>query len=424
MASVTTPARPSLDRRLGLGDAVFIGLGSMIGAGVFAAYAPAARAAGTGLLVGLAVAAVVAYCNATASAQLAAAYPRAGGTYLYGREVLGEWWGYLAGWGFMVGKTASCAAMALTFAAYVAPDGWLRPVGAAVVVVLTLVNCAGVTRTALLTRVLVSLVLVALVVAAVTCFDGSSGLPAWTSPGHGVYGVLQSAGLLFFAFAGYARIATLGEEVREPERVIPRAIVIALAGAVVVYAVIAVAVLSVLGAAGTASSAAPVADAVRAATSSDGLVAVVRVGAALASAGALLALVAGLGRTGLAMAREGDLPRWLDAVHPRFRVPHRAELSVAVVVVLLVLTTDLRGAIGFSSFGVLLYYFVANASAYRQGAGARRYPRRLQVLGGAGCLLLVATLPWTSVVVGVAVFAVGVAVRALRLRRAAGEPGR
>jgi APA family basic amino acid/polyamine antiporter len=124
----------SLDRRLGLGDAVFIGLGSMIGAGVFAVYAPAAHAAGTGLLLGLAVAAVVAYCNATASAQLAAAYPRAGGTYLYGREVLGDWWGYLAGWGFMVGKTASCAAMALTFAAYVAPGGWLRPVAAAVMV--------------------------------------------------------------------------------------------------------------------------------------------------------------------------------------------------------------------------------------------------------------------------------------------------
>src|SRR3954462_12589334 len=117
----------TLDRRLGLGDAVFIGLGSMIGAGVFAAYGPAARAAGTGLLVGLAVAAVVAYCNATASAQLAAPDPRAGGTSLYGREVLGEWWGYLAGWGFMVGKTASCAAMALTFAAYVVPGSWQRP---------------------------------------------------------------------------------------------------------------------------------------------------------------------------------------------------------------------------------------------------------------------------------------------------------
>ena len=417
MSSVTTPARASLDRRLGLGDAVFIGLGSMIGAGVFAAYAPAARAAGTGLVVGLAVAAVVAYCNATASAQLAAAYPRAGGTYLYGREVLGEWWGFLAGWGFMVGKTASCAAMALTFAAYVAPHGWLRPVAAAVVVVLALVNCAGISRTALLTRVLVSLVLVALVVAVVACLRGgsSSELSGWASPTHGLYGILQSAGLLFFAFAGYARIATLGEEVREPAKVIPRAIVIALAGAVVVYAVIAVAVLSVLGGAGTAASAAPVADAARA-TSAGWVEGVVRAGAALASAGALLALVAGLGRTGLAMARERDLPGWLDAVHPRFRVPHRAELTVAAVVVALVLTTDLRGAIGFSSFGVLLYYFVANASAYRQYGEVRRFPRWLQVLGCAGCLVLVASLPWPSVVAGLAVFAVGIAVRCIRLR--------
>jgi basic amino acid/polyamine antiporter, APA family len=412
-----TASRASLDRRLGLGDAVFIGLGSMIGAGVFAAYGPAARAAGTGLLVGLAVAAVVAYCNATASAQLAAAYPRAGGTYLYGREVLGEWWGYLAGWGFMVGKTASCAAMALTFAAYVAPSGWLRPVAAAVVVVLALVNCAGITRTALLTRMLVSLVVVALVVAAVACFRGgaSSQLGGWASPEHGPYGVLQSAGLLFFAFAGYARIATLGEEVREPERVIPRAIVIALGGAVLVYAVVALAVLSVLGGAGTAASTAPVADAVRV-TSADWVEGIVRTGAALASAGALLALVAGLGRTGLAMARERDLPRWLDAVHPRFRVPHRAELTVAAVVVLLVLTTDLRGAIGFSSFGVLLYYFVANAAAYRQPSASRRFPRGLQLLGCTGCLLLVATLPWQSVLAGVLVFAVGIGVRALRLR--------
>ena len=408
----------TLERRLGLGDAVFIGLGSMIGAGVFAAYGPAARAAGTGLLLGLVVAAVVAYCNATSSAQLAATYPRAGGTYLYGREVLGDWWGYLAGWGFMVGKSASCAAMALTFAAYVAPDGWLRPVAAAVVAVLALVNCAGITRTALLTRVLVLLVLVALVVAAVACFRGgsSSGLDGWASPLHGPYGVLQSAGLLFFAFAGYARIATLGEEVRDPEHVIPRAIVLALAGAIVVYAAVAVAVLSVLGASGTAASSAPLADAVDA-TSASWAVTVVRVGAALASAGALLALIAGLGRTGLAMARDRDLPRWFDAVHPRYGVPHRAELSVAAIVVALVLTTDLRGAIGFSSFGVLLYYFVANAAAYRQPAGARRFPRWLQLVGMAGCLVLVATLPWRSVLTGVAVFALGLLVRVVRLSR-------
>jgi APA family basic amino acid/polyamine antiporter len=198
--------------------------------------------------------------------------------------------------------------------------------------------------------------------------------------------------------------------------VIPRAIVVALVGAVVVYAVIAVAVLSVLGGPGTAASAAPVADAVRA-TSADWVEGVVRVGAALASAGALLALVAGLGRTGLAMARERDLPGWLDAVHPRYRVPHRAELTVAAIVVVLVLTTDLRGAIGFSSFGVLLYYFVANASAYRQHGAARRFPRWLQLLGCSGCLVLVATLPWQSVVAGLVVFAVGIAFRLTRLAR-------
>ena len=117
-----------LARRLGTFDAVVIGLGAMIGAGVFSAFGPAAAAAGAGLLIGLALAAGVAYCNAVASAQLAAQYPSSGGTYVYGRERLGEWWGFLAGWCFVVGKTASCAAMALTFAAYAIPAGgwWSR----------------------------------------------------------------------------------------------------------------------------------------------------------------------------------------------------------------------------------------------------------------------------------------------------------
>ena len=165
----------ALDRRLGLGDAVFIGLGSMIGAGVFAAFAPAARAAGNGLLIGLAVAAVVAFCNATSSAQLAAVYPVSGGTYVYGRMQLGPWWGFLAGWSFVIGKTASCAAMALTFAAYAAPAGWERPVAVAGVVALAAVNYRGVTRTALATKILVSGVLVTLAV--VVAAGASTGLP-------------------------------------------------------------------------------------------------------------------------------------------------------------------------------------------------------------------------------------------------------
>ncbi|PND51791.1 APC family permease, partial [Rhodococcus sp. ENV425] len=229
-----------LQRRLGTGDAVAIGLGAMIGAGVFSAFAPAAAAAGAGLLVGLAVAAVVAYCNATSSAQLAAQYPTSGGTYVYGRERLGPWWGFVAGWGFVIGKTASCAAMALTFAAYAVPEPWRRPVAVAAVLALTAVNYRGITRTARLARIIVALVLVALAVAVTASWAGPGAQPAdpFGPVGGGAYGVLQAAGLLFFAFAGYARIATLGEEVREPRRTIPRAIVGALGFVVLLYAVV------------------------------------------------------------------------------------------------------------------------------------------------------------------------------------------
>lgn len=417
-ATVTAPV---LARRLGTGDAVVIGLGSMIGAGVFAAFAPAARAAGAGLLIGLGIAAVVAYCNAVASAQLAAAHPSSGGTYLYGRERLGEWWGFLAGWGFVVGKTASCAAMALTFAAYLAPAGWQRPVAVAAALGLAAVNYRGITRTAALTRVLVVLVLLALGVTVVAALAGSghgvgTGPFAGGLPG-GWYGVLQSAGLLFFAFAGYARIATLGEEVRDPERVIPRAILLALGLAVAVYAVVAVMLLGVLGVDTLAGSTAPLVTAVEAGRY-DGVAVVVRIGGALAALGALLALIAGVGRTGLAMARHADLPRWLAAVHPRYQVPHHAELALAVLVCLLVLVTDLRGALGFSSFGVLLYYLVTNLAAFTQRGNQRRFPRALQVLGALGCVALVGTLPVGSIVAGGVVMAVGLGYRWTRLRLA------
>ncbi|MBB3085790.1 APC family permease [Geodermatophilus sabuli] len=417
---MTTP--PGLPRRLGTADAVVIGLGSMLGAGVFTAFAPAAEAAGAGLLIGLVVAAVVAYCNATASAQLAAQYPTSGGTYVYGRERLGDWWGFLAGWGFVVGKTASCAAMALTFAAYTAPEAWRRPVAVAAVMGLTAVDHRGVTRTAGLTRIVLTVVLAALAVAVTATLLGGGAdidrVATWTSPDGGAHGVLQSAGLLFFAFAGYARIATMGEEVRDPARTIPRAISVALGIVVVVYGMVAVTVLAALGPEGVAGTSRPLVDAVDG--SGWGWAApVVRVGAAAAALGALLALIAGVGRTALAMGRQGDLPGYLAAVHPRFHVPHRAGLVLAAVVCLLVLTVDLRGAIGFSSFGVLLYYCVANAAAFTQDREHRRFPRVLQVIGGLGCVVLVATLPWQAVIAGVTVFAVGIVHRATRLRLAA-----
>lgn len=406
-------ASPTLDRRLGLGDAVMIGLGSMVGAGVFAAFAPASAAAGGALLVGLALAAFLAYCNAVASAQLAAAFPASGGTYVYGREMLGAWWGFAAGWCFMVGKTASCAAMALTAAAYAVPGSVpaQRAAAVAAVVALTAVNTRGITRTAFLTRVLVVLSLAVAVVAMWTTPEPVS----LTMAGGTAAGVAESAGILFFAFAGYARLATMGEEVRDPARTIPLAIPIALGIAVAVYAVVGVALLRTLGPVRLGASHDPLARAVGVA-GHPGLEPVVRAGAVVAALGALLALIAGLGRTGLAMARERDLPPWLAAVHPRFRVPHRAEIAVAAAVCALVTVVDLRGAIGFSSFGVLLYYAVANASAFRQAGSARRHPRWLNALAAVGCVAVAVLLPWRSVAAGVAVVALGLAWRLWRLR--------
>jgi APA family basic amino acid/polyamine antiporter len=413
------PAQAPLVRRLGTGDAVVIGLGSMIGAGVFAAFGPAARAAGAGLLIGLGIAAAIAYCNAVASAQLAAVYPTSGGTYIYGRELLGPWWGFAAGWAFVIGKTASCAAMALTFASYAVPGPWWaqRLAGAGAVLALAGLNYRGVAKTAALTRVLVTCTITVLGVLVVGIWTGGRArlehLDGWASlSAGGVHGILQAAGLLFFAFAGYARIATMGEEVREPARTIPRAIPAALAITVALYAVVAVSALAAGGPGVLAHAGSPLAAAVQAA-GGGGVAPVVRVGGALASLGALLALLAGVGRTSLAMARNGDLPSWLAAVHPRLRVPHHAEIALAVVVGLLVLAGDLRAVIGFSSFGVLVYYGIANASALRQPRAQRRWPRAVNVLGGVGCAVLALSLPAAALIAGAVVVAAGLAGRLL-----------
>jgi APA family basic amino acid/polyamine antiporter len=276
-----------------------------------------------------------------------------GWVYIYGRERLGHWWGFTAGWGFVVG---------------IAVGG-----------------------------------------------QASTDNLSWTGTG-GVYGILQAAGLLFFAFAGYARVATMGEEVRDPRRTIPRAIPLALGITVAVYLVVGVAALVAAGPDKLAAAAAPLTTAVQSA-GVGGLAPVVRIGAALAALGALLALIAGIGRTSLAMARHWDLPGWLSAVHPRYKVPHHAEIALAVVVSALVLTVDLRDVIGLFSFGVFVYYAIANTAAFTQPASDRRWPRWLNLLGAAGCLVLVATLPWRSVLAGLAMFAVGLAGRGLVLPR-------
>ncbi|MFW2335057.1 APC family permease, partial [Ilumatobacter sp.] len=385
MPPVTAPGR--LQRRLGVGDAVVIGAGSMIGAGVFTAWAPAAEAAGTGLVIGLAIASLVAFCNATSSAQLAAIHHESGGTYLYGRRRLGRTWGHVAGWGFVVGKTASCAAMALTVGAYLWPEQE-RAVAIVAVVGITAVNIGGLSRTVAVTRVL--LVVSSGALAAVVVAGWSSGgadLGRLTPIDAGPFDILRSAGFLFFAFAGYARIATLGEEVRDPGTTIPKAIPRALFAVLAIYAVVGVTALATVDATSLAATDAPL-RLVVAAGSLD-LDGVVRIGAGIAALGVLLNLIPGVSRTTLAMARNHELPSWLAHIDRRRSLPLRAELSVATVVVVLVAVVELRSAIAISGVAVLTYYAITNAAALTLDPHERRWPRTLAVAGLVGCVVLI-----------------------------------
>ena len=453
MSAGAVPA--ALSRRLGLRDAVVIGLASMIGAGAFVSLGAAQDLAGSLAPAAVLVAAVVALCNATSTAQLAAQHPAAGGTYHYGRERLGPWWGFLAGWCFVIGKTASCAAMALVVAAYLVPEPFQRPVAALLVVVLTAVNLVGITRTAVLARVLVTVALAALVLTGVRLLAGivaggptggagdGAGAGTWEVPGPlsgqaaglwdggiaavagagegGALGIVlavaQAAALMFFAFAGDARVATLGEEVVAPRRTIPRAILLALAAVGALYLVLSVILVLVGPAPGEQGwGPAPFRAALDAVGASGVWAVVVTIGAVAAASGALLALVAGISRTVLAMARERDLPPVLAHVSPRFSVPQRAEAAAGIAVVLLVLlASDVLVAIAASSFGVLLYYAVANLAALTQTGQWRLFPKAMQWLGLAGCVLLVAALPGRTIVAGLVLVAVGLAYRGLVL---------
>lgn len=404
-----------LQRTLGLSDAVVIGAGSMIGAGVFAAWAPAADAAGTGLLIGLVVAALVAFCNASSSAQLAATHPQAGGTYLYGRRQLGPVWGYLAGWGFVVGKTASCAAMALTVGAYLWPEHDVA-VAIAAVAGITLVNIGGLSRTVAVTRVLLVVSLTALTAVVVAGWSSpAADLGRITPIDASAFDILRSAGFLFFAFAGYARIATLGEEVREPAVTIPRAIAWALGAVLLVYAVVGITTLAVVPATDLGDATAPlrlVAEAGR----FDGVAGVVRIGAGVAALGVLLNLIPGVSRTALAMARDRELPHWFAHVHPTRSLPLRAELTLAAVIIALITVLDLRSAIGISGVAVLTYYAITNAAALTL-PHVRQRRRAVAVVGLVGCIVLVAALPPRAVLTGAATLLVGLVVRVLARRQ-------
>jgi APA family basic amino acid/polyamine antiporter len=412
----------TLRRELGVLDAVGVGVGAIVGAGIFVVLGVAAGISGPALLVGLLLAGVGATANALSSAQLAATYPVAGGTYEYGYRVLGPWAGYVAGWMFLVSKVAAAGTVALGLGGYIAPilpGVSPRLIGVLAVVVFTALNYTGIRRSSTANLVIVGVTLMALlafVLFGLAAVQRENFTPFAPS---GWRGLLEGAALIFFAYTGYARIATLGEEVREPRHTIPRAIVITILLTLGLYALVAFVAVGVAGANRLAVASAPLEIAASIAQG-DWLAAVVGVGGITAMAGVLLSQLLGLSRMAFAMARRRDLPAALDRVHSQAGVPHRAVILVGIAAAVVTATGSLSGIVAAAAFAILIYYGIANIAALRMRAEAKIVPDVVPWIGVSICALLALSLSWKVIVSGLAILGVGVLARLTLHRGPAG----
>jgi APA family basic amino acid/polyamine antiporter len=428
---MTTQAAPALKRELGVLGATMMGMGSILGTGVFVSIGIASGVAGPAVILAIGLAAFVALSNGLSSAQLAANHPVSGGTYEYGYKYVNGWAGFTAGWTFLLAKSASAATAALGFAGYllnllgVAGRDWLIPLGLAAVVALTLIVLAGLRRSNTANIIIVSITLFALglfVVAGLPKAAASAPenlTPFFNEAGSPLASVLQATALMFVAYTGYGRIATMGEEVREPRRVIPRAIIITLLLTMGLYMSVALVGVAAVGAdvlAGTtASQAAPLEIASR--EFGVPLVhQVVAAGAITAMLGVLLNLILGLSRVVLAMGRRRDMPAVTARIHAGSATPVVAVLVVSAGIGALVLVGNVKTTWSFSAFTVLIYYAITNLSALRLSPVERLYPRWIAWVGLAACLFLAFWVEAQIWLVGLGMIGIGWAWHAVAQR--------
>jgi len=415
-----------LKRQIGLWSAVFLGLGSMMGAGLYVSLALAAGLCGPAVVVAISVAGLLALSNGLSSAQLAAAHPVSGGTYAYGYRYLNGPLGFLAGWLFLLAKSASAATAALGMAGYLLQalerDGQTEQIVVALVgvAVFTIIVMVGIRASSRVNIVIVSLTLLTLVLFVLLAMEparvnGPEHLQPFFHSEQGgdrayLWNFLQGCALLFVAYTGYGRIATLGEEIRNPSRTIPAAIVITLIITMVIYAAIgyvSIAAVSTESFAESVDEQAAVLEVVTKQFAFGPAVRIVAAGAIAAMAGVLLNLILGLSRVVLAMGRQGDLPAGLAKIGPKSQMPRRAVLMSALIIIVLVVIGDVRVTWSFSAFCVLIYYGLTNICALRLNQSERRFPRWIAVLGLIGCFFLAFQVPVLIWLVGLGMVVCG-----------------
>lgn len=383
-----------------------LGMGAMVGTGVFVSIGIGAGIAGPAVIISIALAALLAGCNGLSSAQLAASHAVSGGTYEYGYRYASPSLGFLAGWMFLWAKSASAATAALGFAGYALnATSWdpaqRVPLALAVIGLLLVVVLTGMRRTNIVNAVIVSITISTLaffIIAGLPRLITSGGehlQPMVLSPENPgrfpIAALLHAAALMFVAFTGYGRIATLGEEVHQPKQTIPRAIMITLLAAMVIYILVAVVGIGAVGAAAfaqaTKEQAAPL-EIIARTFDVPGISNphwILAVGAVTAMAGVLLNLILGLSRVLLAMARRGDMPQWAAKLTSHDE-PVIAVVIVTAIIASIVLVGDVRVAWSMSALAVLIYYAITNICALRMPDAERLYPRWIAWCGLGGCL--------------------------------------
>jgi basic amino acid/polyamine antiporter, APA family len=390
-----------LKRSIQTPGAILMGLGSIIGTGIFVSIAIATQISGSGVIIAIVIAAILAIFNGLSSAQCAAAHPVSGGTYEYGYRFLGSYFGFAAGWMFMTAKSASAATAVLgcigyLFYAFNIDSGpGLRVIsGIAILILMVILVSGGIKRSNTANKIIVSITLLGLLTLVAAGFI-LNGLP--TDPIHNAFSdrpgssVFYGAALMFVAYTGYGRIATLGEEVADPRRTIPKAIILTMIVIVILYLLVSLTALSLMGADAfgqTAGGEAAPLMIVAQTLSVPGVGLVVTIAAVTAMLGVLLNLILGLSRVLLGMARRRDVPAFLARIHPKTQSPVPSVLVTGLIIGVLVLTGDVVFTWSFSAFTVLIYYSITNLSAFMMPEDLRIYPQVIPVLGLSGCLFL------------------------------------
>jgi len=400
--SPALPEPAGLKREIGLFGATALGIGAIIGSGIFIVTGIVAGIAGPAMIISVLIAGIIALFSAMSVAELSAYLPEEGGTYAYAQKLVSPFAGFIAGWIWIFSNIFVGAAVSLGFAHYFVtlfPAVPVKGIAVIICLIFIIINFIGLKESTLLNNTLVTLkvlILLFFVAFGLGFFSGSHVTPFAPT---GISGILSGAALIFFAYTGFARVTIMAEEVQEPEKTIPRSIYLALAISTILYILVSVIAVGLVGAPGLSQSGSPLADAIGV-SGSPAAVLLISSGAMIATASVLLTTIMGISRIMFAMSRKGDLPAFLNRIHPHFSTPHYAIWITGAFTITAILLADLALVVTVSTFAMLIFYLIANIAAFRIPSEYQQYPAIVPVIGAVSCIGLIGFLTINSWIIG------------------------